>query len=310
MNRIKTSVRRLPSIRGNHLFTEEWESHGDYSEARALFEEVLSSKAPANILEGIRHYTEKITRVSGIIEEYGFRFISQKSADLPLLPAPYGFKGGVAREQLRTIFGCIPYPVRDIDLIRLGHGSIHEDVVMASKFMADDFARGNGVEVIRSKLQYFNSRDLTVNEVFSLNSTLLASPFCILDTLSKTLRATRYRSGSLSKAPQIAGSTLLKMLRIRAELFSLGEHWRVVGIPIEMSVTDRELALQLEKSLQRSESVAATFLAYCSQLGIIDGDKSTILFDTLEDLIHFTYGDGAILKSIPAHIRDRMTSLL
>ena len=302
--------KRLPSIRGKHFFTEEWESHGNYSEATVLFQEALSGRRHANNLEAIRDYAEKIADVSGIIEEHGIRFISQLSTDIPHLPATYGFKGGVAREQLRTVFGSTPYPVRDIDLIRLGHGSISEDVAMASKFMADDFARGNGVELVRSEQQYFNSRDLTVNEVFFLNNTLLASPFCILDTLSKTLRATRYRSGSLSRPPQLVGGTLLKMLRIRAELFTLGECWRLVGIPTEVSVSDGELALQLEKSLQRSESVATTFLEYCLQLGIIEGEKSSILFSILEDLIHFTYGDGAIIKSIPSHLRERMTPLL
>jgi hypothetical protein len=170
--------------------------------------------------------------------------------------------------------------------------------------MPHDYQHGAVVELITDVDKHLNSRDLTINEVFLFTGHLTVGPYAVLDSLSHTLRASRYRPGSLSRSPQVSGRILLKMLRLRAELFLLGERWKIVGVPEEAAVQDIDLALHLEKALQRGVQTAEIFLLYCRQVGLIDHIPEPLLPNILQELAHFAVGENALLQSIPENFKE------
>jgi hypothetical protein len=218
------------------------------------------------------------------------------------VPAPYGLKGGAARVAARIILtGQHPLAPRDLDLVRTGSHRTPQDDVIAAEFMPADYMHGARVELVSSLERYFATRDITVNESAIIGSTVQISLLGALDTLGYTLRPSRYRGGTLHKPPQLSGRIVLKMLRLRSEGALQSEPWQLLGIPEQVTLTDFDLALHLDKAFQRGQPVAEDFLDLCARLQLIPYTPA-LLQSTLQELAHLAVGERALLRNVPKEL--------
>jgi hypothetical protein len=280
-----------------------------------------------NLIEyGIDH--PKVAEVRGWLN--GFKQVERKgdevlvsgvsAAPFDVLPSGYGYKGGVARylfeRELRVVMGwgtSVVQEPRDIDLVRFGRGWTELDATLSRQYMADDFSRGRGVEVISDWSRYASSRDLSVNEVAYHSETLRMSVVAFADTVARIIRPCRYRGGSLHQPPTLASSLAVKMVRLYAERLAVGEDWLVAGIPADQQVTDFDLAVQLNKSLARGEVAAEKFLGVVYDYGWINPaalDQSTLLLSMLTELAPSLPGGIEFFSNAPSTLRDSALAIL
>ena len=241
-----------------------------------------------------------------IIEEH----LSFALATNPLsIPTGYGVKGGAARESLVAALSVrAARQPRDIDLVRRGHHRSPADDSVARQLMGRDFELGARVELIRSLGKYLSSRDLTINEVVTLNSTVSTSFLCVLDTMGQVIRPSRYRGGTLHRKPGLHGQSLLKMVRLYAEGMCSGENWSILGIPEEIAFSEFDLAVHLNKAFQRGRSEADAFLHTCELLSLL-GASSDRVRDALQKLEHLRHGERGLFPDVPAHEWDFLSTL-
>jgi|GEM_PF-1494952 len=181
------------------------------------------------------------------------------------IPKEYGFKGGAARSVLREALGLKVIPPRDVDVIRLSAEEPHvgSDIEIAKKYMAQDFEFGDGVEFVDSTVDYFNTRDFTINELYTTGSEIVATEKCIRDTIRNIVRITEYERMSYSGIGEMGPKMKAKTLRLHAEqMYALG----VSSIPeesineIEKSfITPFWLAVQLDRAFERNAEIAEQF---------------------------------------------------
>lgn len=222
------------------------------------------------------------------------------TTDVCPTPAPYGVKGGAAREQLVASLGIRnPRPPRDVDLVRRGSFTLPADDEAAKKFMTKDYAHGARVELIGDIPRYLASRDITINELAAFDSTISASLLALLDTIGHVLRPSYYRGGTLHKRPSLDGGILLKMVRLYAEGTCAAESWSLVGIPEETSFSEFDLAIHVNKAFQRGRLIAQKFLHTCCLLSLIPASEDLVR-DTLEGLQHFRHGENGLFPDVPA----------
>jgi hypothetical protein len=215
------------------------------------------------------------------------------------IPLGYGVKGGAARESLaHTLKLRDPRQPRDIDLVRRGTHRNPGDERVARQFMGRDFELGARVEVIRNLTGYLTSRDLTINEVVAFDTTMHASLLCVLDTIGQTIRPSRYRGGTLHRKPSLYGQSLLKMARLFAEGACSNENWTITGIPEEISFSEFDLAVHLNKAFQRGRPVADTFLHTCEILSLIAASDNRVR-NALGELEHLRHGERGLFPDIP-----------
>ena len=261
---------------------------------------ILHHGAPHLIREGLAFL--QVTAPSVLNYSDGVITLPFPSDRLPaehLPPAPYGLKGGAARELLLEALAVRPMRrPRDIDLIRKGSFVIPSDDAAAKRYMPQDYLHGARVELISDLSRYLSSRDITLNEVASFadqgSTTLLAA----LDTAGATIRPSHYRGGSIHRKPTLDGRVLLKMVRIFAEAEAHNESCILVGIPDQISFSEFDLAIHLNKAFQRGESVAEHFIDALVLLGIIEA-SSTPLSQVLADLAHLRHGEKGLLRDVP-----------
>jgi hypothetical protein len=216
------------------------------------------------------------------------------------LSPPYGLKGGAARE----LFAALAHqrlvrPPRDIDLVRRGSFVIAADEVAAKSLMPHDYKHGARVELIRSMPKYLTSRDVTVNELAVFDDVATVSLLGALDTLGHTLRPSRYRGGSIHKLPSLDGRIFLKMVRLFAEAECHGDPVQLVGIPDQISFSEFDLALHLDKAFQRSIEVARRFVDTLVLLGALPASSDPLAL-ALEELSYLRYGENGLLQHAPA----------
>jgi len=220
------------------------------------------------------------------------------------LPEPYGIKGGAARELLAArAHSRQARAPRDLDLIRRGTFPVPADSAVARTFMPHDYQHGARVELIRSMPRYLSTRDITVNEIAMFGATVSLSVLGALDTIGHLLRPTRYRGGSIHRQRFLDGRVFLKMVRLYAEAECHGDPVLLVGIPDEVSFSDCDLALQLDKAFQRNDDVARTFADTLVLLGALPA-SSDPLAKLLEELEPLRLGEQGLLPHAP-----RSTSL-
>jgi hypothetical protein len=215
------------------------------------------------------------------------------------LADPYGLKGGAARELLGA--HAHGHPIRqprDIDLIRRGSFAIAGDEIAAKTFMPHDYRHGARVELVRSMPKYLASRDITLNELAVFGNTASVSLLGALDSLGLTIRASRYRGGSIHRLPSLDGRMFLKMVRLFAEAECCGDPAQLVGIPDSVSFTEFDLALHLDKAFQRSAAVARAFVDTLVLLGALPASGDP-LAAVLEDLDHLRHGENSPLHHAP-----------
>jgi hypothetical protein len=88
-----------------------------------------------------------------------------------------------------------------------------------------------------------------------------------------------------------------------ARLFAEAEHFNepalIAGIPDEVSFTEFDLAIQLNKAFQRGTPIARGFVDILVLLGAL---KASIdpLHDTLAELRHLSLGECGLFPDVPA----------
>ncbi len=191
----------------------------------------LKSLVQANLAQRIKNtnkesFREKLFRLNpsvSVLKETG-QYVQVSMAgnlQLPKLPLGYAFKGGAARVGMLNILGINTRKIfpRDIDLVRIGQNESELDRLLAARYMAEDFKYGHGVELQASIYAYFESRDLTINELFMSGRKMTFSHAAFEDLKAGNIRLSAlYRSGRR----ELKGKLICKMLRLKAELESLG----------------------------------------------------------------------------------------
>jgi hypothetical protein len=217
------------------------------------------------------------------------------------LPSPtYGLKGGAARELVVAALGVrAPRKPRDIDLIRKGNFPVPEDDLMAQRFMSRDFMHGARVELIRDIQRYLNSRDITLNEVAAFDRSVTLSLLAALDCVGHVIRPSQYRGGSIHRKPSLDGRILLKMARLFAEAEHFAEPALLVGIPDEVSFTEFDLAIQLNKAFQQGFAIARGFIDVLVLLGALEASTDP-LQHALSELSHLRHGERGLFPDVPA----------
>lgn len=222
------------------------------------------------------------------------------------IPHGYGAKGGAAREALAAALNLRPFRhPRDIDIVRRGRHPLPSDEEIAQRLMPRDFLHGARVELIRDLSRYLSTRDLTINEAVAEGSLVSTSLLCVLDTIGHVLRPSRYRGGTLHRKPSLHGQSLLKMARLYAEGACAGESWSIEGIPEEVSFSDFDFAVHLNKAFQHGRDVAERFLHTCTILSLINASENPVR-EALEQLEHLRYGERGLFPDVPAKEWEEM----
>lgn len=271
------------------------------AQAQALANQLIQSYSSRRSVEAALAFMEDSAPGTAISDD-DVLALPLPSSILPSfgIPLGYGVKGGAAREALiATLSVREPHQPRDIDLIRRGSYRIPADDEVARALMGRDYEHGARVELIRSLPGYLQSRDLSVNEVTAIDSTVYTSLLCVLDTIGHVLRPSRYRSGTLHKRPSLLGTSLLKMVRLYAEGSVLGENWSITGIPEEVSFSEFDLAIHLNKAFQRGEAVAERFLHTLEVLSLLSATENRV-DRALRELEHLRHGEKGLFPDVPA----------
>ena len=271
------------------------------AEAQELATRLIQSYSARHLIEEVLEFIREHSPVEPtVVDEY----LLLRPQGTPLaslhIPAGYGVKGGAAREALVSTLKLrdLRQP-RDLDLVRRGSHRTPEDDRVAQKFMGRDFELGARVELIRNLEGYLGSRDITINEVVSIDTSIHASLLCVLDTIGQTIRPSRYRGGTLHRKPSLHGQSLLKMARLFAEGVCSGENWSITGIPEEVSFSEFDLAVHLNKAFQRGRHVADKFLHTCEILSLIAASDDRVR-NALEELEHMRHGERGLFPDIPS----------
>jgi hypothetical protein len=213
--------------------------------------------------------------------------ISLEAPDLfriPTLDLEYGYKGGAARIALHAALGenVNQFVPRDLDLVRFGRGSNDKDQDMALEFMPEDAKYGHGVEVVPTYLKYLQTRDLTINEIVYINGKVICSPQGLQDCLNFTLRLTPHVLDDKGLPP---GKVVAKMIRMLAEERLRGKKMVIADLPEGTIVTPFDLALHLDRALQKNSKLARAYLQECVNLGFLDNKNGKVcLGDTIQNL--------------------------
>lgn len=189
------------------------------------------------------------------------------------LPDGYAYKGGAARTLLQRAlkFETAEMP-RDVDIVNFNpHRDVRgTDHRLGAKFMAQDVETGYGIEKEPSMYKYFDTRDLTINEVLATDRKIYASRAAILDTIRGIVRLTDYENRRIMVVDEkeVAGprdSVLAKAVRMYTD--AVIQHGGVamlsedVTYGLEMwSLSNFWLAVNLDRALERGPDYAQRFV--------------------------------------------------
>ncbi|RIL07567.1 MAG: hypothetical protein DCC75_09910 [Proteobacteria bacterium] len=228
-----------------------------------------------------RNRSARIIRIAGDL----VRFKSPPLSKLPRMPAGYGFKGGAARYALGVVISerSLCGSIRDFDLVRIAPDgdamrTAARDGALAKRFMAEDFKNGHGVERVASLQAYFDSRDLTINEVLLFNGQLICSRRAIQHAIQGVIAPCQHLVGD---SDEIAASLALKILRFRAQFKSDGREFQVNGFKLIAPPTIFTLRQALAKALSHSPQCADEFLRNCDEYGLVTESELKTLRKTI-----------------------------
>ena len=182
---------------------------------------------------------------------------------LPAIPPQYGFKGGAARLALGFALNynfSFRRP-RDIDIVRFGDKKSSKiDKELEQAFMKDDANHGHGIEVLDSIEKYFQTRDITINEILILNNSIYFTLSCLTDLYNKILRPTEH---VLDKFRQPDPKITMKILRLKALASVSGEEFSISNDRYNPKVSSFHIALHLDRAISQSSRVALEYIYEC-----------------------------------------------
>ncbi len=182
---------------------------------------------------------------------------------LPTIPPQYGFKGGAARLALGFALNynfSFRRP-RDIDIVRFGDKKTSKiDKELELAFMKDDSKHGHGIEVLESTENYFQTRDITINEILILNNSIYFTISCLTDLYNKVLRPTEH---VLDRFRQPDPKITMKILRLKALASVSGEEFSISLERYNPKVTSFHIALHLDRAISQSSRIASEYVYEC-----------------------------------------------
>jgi hypothetical protein len=198
----------------------------------------------------------------------------QDLAGYPDLPAGYGYKGGVVRKALaRTLrLPISTAAVRDIDLLRgLGVPGDH-DRELAERYMTEDLILGDAkVEAVNELMEYYVTREVTINQSLLLDGQIRITHLGFLDTLAGVIRVTR---GHLKQNfGRVHPIVTFKVLRFAANLLAEGRE--PIIPPFRVNFRRRShpfaffFALQLSRAYEYGPVVADHYVELCRQWNLL-----------------------------------------
>lgn len=251
---------------------EDYEDYEDYDDEDARTEE----------LEREQKF-ELLTIPEEILAEY----------DLPKdLPQGVCVMGGTARSLARRLVAGDREPVRDLDLVYI------EDLVspeeepdqseldrISEKYMPDDFLHGHGIQR-ESMENYFQTRDLTINQCLIVGDQLLMTRAAYDDLQENIIRPSYYEK---PLAGQYCGDRLLmRALLLQAVLQEATESYPILEDfemnddtivylgdterekTVEFPVSDFQKAISLNKAMSRGAKIARNFTENLAEWGTIN----------------------------------------
>lgn len=229
------------------------------------------------------------------------------------IPKGYALMGGAVRSLLLAEIDGIETKPRDIDLAAIDvlepDMSLYEDV--SAKYMPYDFKNGYGVSCIEDEedpeikkplsiLEYFETRDFTINEILASGDLVLASPEALLDLKHKRIIPTDYERDDRSFRSYhydrngIQPKLVLKAERLKLQLEKdYGHAASVHGIAEWQltldGITLPALATNVEKAIEGGDLMALQFYELLFEKGIIsspniEGRRNAIQGDNLEEV--------------------------
>ena len=177
----------------------------------------------------------------------------------PFLPEGYWYKGGAPRELFRRLLHPLSpkLEVRDFDLFRTEDVGDEYDHALALRYLADDYEFGHGVEVVENLPTYFETRDLTVNEVALHNTKLKFTERAEEDLDSHCLRPTRYVCNA---AGEPLSQTFCKAARFYSEGLVAGVEWDLLFLTLPKSLRLFDAVLNLDRCYLSGIEVAKRFV--------------------------------------------------
>jgi hypothetical protein len=256
---------------------------------------------------------------------------------LPYLPDGFGFSGGVARNALLLLLGESPPDPRDVDVegvSELAHPKSNDQIPLLKEHtkrnrnqVSEEFPPGKNRDLVTLSpdlLEYFNTRDFSINEVFLYGNKLYFTRAAFDDIKTKTVRPTWYQKDMInyygSINPQILIRSLLFQMDFnksygRGELSDIKDwYWA------HSQIKSFDIALGLEKAFQKESSLEFLALLFEHQIvdkneypdGISDTSLHKLQYDLLRDIQedpnerreisfsdqYFSFGDIQISESI------------
>ncbi|KKT40072.1 hypothetical protein A3K29_01640 [Candidatus Collierbacteria bacterium RIFOXYB2_FULL_46_14] len=206
--------------------------------------------------------------------------IADKIKFLPILPRGYGIAGGTARSALLELLGEDAPRAIDLDVEAIGE--LMPDFSKREE-LANIFQQNGRVEPISdqgSLINYFSSRDFTINEVFIYGNNLYFSRRAIQDMENKIIRPTESETGYDNFPPSddvvdwgsVKPKLLVKALLLQIEFIKQfgdgsiqdAERWRWSFNDIPAF----NIALGLDKATKKK--VGLEFMKRLFELGTID----------------------------------------
>lgn len=154
----------------------------------------------------IKEFSKYQLLIDKILERYrvnkiDIRFIGENLYEIVIsepenireLKTGYAYKGGLARSVLEKELGIVTeISTRDTDLLRISREeNKDEDLAMAKEYCPEDLEDGgHGVEKLA--LNYFETRDFTINELLVVGNKIILTKNCLLDTVRGIIRFSSY----------------------------------------------------------------------------------------------------------------------
>lgn len=295
-------------------FSRESEHHPDQKN----LVELLESEDISEILKYYQIDTERVGLRE--IEPGVFSLPITNPLQLPgILPPGYALKGGAARALLLRQLEIDPTAEpRDIDVIRIisdePEPGLDKKII---ETFESEFVKYK-IETISDFESYFNTRDITQNQIFATQDTIITTRACLLDTVRRIIRLTDFEYNSENYLDPIGPKMKIRLLRLYSDaLHRYGIESEIPDMPKEMWAQETEhvstfyIALQFEKACQQGEAVAQTFIETLKEADIFPKKIKTIndaydfLMETIDDRnFYFRAAPIQIYKEEQAFLRD------
>lgn len=209
------------------------------------------------------------------------------------LPEGYGYSGGAARALLMRNLGIDPsYVPRDVDVVRMVSEEPYAgaDAEIAKQYMPEDLEHGHGVRNESYYEHYFNSRDLTINQVIATDEEIYVSRIGLLDSARCIIRLTNLEKIKLAGGK--GQKMLAKVLRFYVEMINRYGDATIKGVEDhvieDLFVKSFYFALQLDKAMQISDELAQNYVAELKRRGRLPEEIESVE-DAADYLIEDTH---------------------